>query len=289
MHNIVDKYYNPKRKIEPKRKKDWKRAYVDFYISELPGPAGLRNDSIKPGTRLSYDFIDDNFFVMDFSSSKKEYLYWGGGFALTYLLLIVYFAFRMNWNFSDELLYLSLSFAAILLLPSIWSFSLAFSLPKEKKMIFDRMRGLVQLPGAFWDEPQLVRFDEMHVNKAIRSRAGGVELVIARFRNWYDNWAGPLYITFPYGTLFQSWSFFVWYMDKNRPLPPSEALDPYRQRDYERRKKEGFPPPLFPSNISTPEHNTEEFQQMILENNKTPGAAGVTLNKLYENRNKGIV
>ena len=52
----------------------------------------------------------------------------------------------------------------------------------------------------------------------------------------------------------QSWSFMVWYMDKNRPLPPGEIFDPYRQKDYERRKKEGFPKPLYQSWIATPEN-----------------------------------
>jgi hypothetical protein len=42
-------------------------------------------------------------------------------------------------------------------------------------------------------------------------------------------------------------------MDKNRPLPPGKELDPYRQKDYERRKAEGFPKPLYPSNIKIPE------------------------------------
>ena len=48
-----------------------------------------------------------------------------------------------------------------------------------------------------------------------------------------------------------AWSFMLWYMDKNRPLPPSEALDPYRERDDARRAAEGHPPPLFPADIDT--------------------------------------
>jgi len=44
----------------------------------------------------------------------------------------------------------------------------------------------------------------------------------------------------------RDWSFYVWYMDKNRPLPPGTALDPYRERDEERRKREGCPLPLYP-------------------------------------------
>ncbi|PXV63757.1 hypothetical protein CLV62_1126 [Dysgonomonas alginatilytica] len=45
-------------------------------------------------------------------------------------------------------------------------------------------------------------------------------------------------------------SFLVWYMDRNRPLPPGEDLDAYRQKDYERRKAEGFLKPLYKSTIS---------------------------------------
>ena len=54
------------------------------------------------------------------------------------------------------------------------------------------------------------------------------------------------------------WNFLVWYMDKNRPLPPGTAFDPYREQDFERRKKLGFPRPLYPSNIPTPEATKEQ-------------------------------
>ncbi len=54
------------------------------------------------------------------------------------------------------------------------------------------------------------------------------------------------------------WSFYVWYMDKNRPLPPGTAFDAYRQQDFERRKAEGFPKPLYRSHIPTPEATEEQ-------------------------------
>ena len=47
-------------------------------------------------------------------------------------------------------------------------------------------------------------------------------------------------------------------MDKNRPLPPGEAFDAYREQDFERRKAEGFPKPLYPSNVPTPEATPEQ-------------------------------
>ena len=61
----------------------------------------------------------------------------------------------------------------------------------------------------------------------------------------------------------QNWSFYVWYMDKNRPLPPGSSFDEFREKDFQRRKAEGFPPPLFKSCIPTPEATAE--QQLIRE------------------------
>jgi hypothetical protein len=57
------------------------------------------------------------------------------------------------------------------------------------------------------------------------------------------------------------WAFTVWYMDKNRPLPPGDAFDPYREKDFERRKAEGFPKPLYKSNIPTPEFTKVQQQE----------------------------
>ena len=57
------------------------------------------------------------------------------------------------------------------------------------------------------------------------------------------------------------WNFTIWYMDKNRPLPPGTAFDPYRQKDFERRKAEGFPKPLYPSSITTNEATKEQQKE----------------------------
>ena len=56
----------------------------------------------------------------------------------------------------------------------------------------------------------------------------------------------------------KTWSFYVWGMDENRPLPPGSAFDEYRQQDFERRKAAGFPMPLYPSSIPTPEATPEQ-------------------------------
>lgn len=58
-------------------------------------------------------------------------------------------------------------------------------------------------------------------------------------------------------------SLFIWYMDKNRPLPPGTAFDLYREQDYERRRSEGFPAPLYPSAIETSEWEGAESDEKL--------------------------
>jgi len=53
-------------------------------------------------------------------------------------------------------------------------------------------------------------------------------------------------------------TFITWYMDKNRPLPPNKEFDQFRIKDFERRKAEGFPKPLYPGKIKTPEATKEQ-------------------------------
>jgi hypothetical protein len=52
-------------------------------------------------------------------------------------------------------------------------------------------------------------------------------------------------------------------MDKNRPLPPGTAFDQFRQKDFERRKAEGFPPPLYKSTVPTPEVTPEQQTERV--------------------------
>ena len=58
--------------------------------------------------------------------------------------------------------------------------------------------------------------------------------------------------------LFDSWNFYTWYMDRNRPLSPGTKYDKFRQKDFERRKAEGFPPPMYLSHIPIPEATAEQ-------------------------------
>ncbi len=271
----VNKYYHPKRKIEPQVKKDWKKRYPEFCISQLPGPGIITNEKITSGY---FPFVDDNYVVYDCSDTKKMDLYWGWGFfgALFFLSLIVSFNIGFNW----ELLQYSLMISPITLLPALWFFIRAYYMNRDRKMIFDRQRGLVQVPGSYWGRSQLIRFNELHVVIGLATRSQGVSyLSVHKNKTFADKYLGSgIMIPFLFAKSLQSWSYWVWYMDKNRPLPPGDALDPYREQDYERRKAEGFPEPLHPSYIKTPEYLTDEYFLMNEENKTIVGSHGMSLN-----------
>ena len=275
----INKYYNPNRRIEPKVSRDWKKKYVDLGIFELPGPAIVSKEDIKPGVENAFDFADDNYLVKDVSDSKEMDLYWAWGgvglfFILNFLLLIG------GMKFNSDLMVMTALISCFTLLPSLWFFYKAYFMNKERKLIFDRQRGLIQVPGSYNESPQLLRFSEAHFVIAMLTRfQGGVFLFLCKNKTFADKYLGQGIMTpFFSGKALQSWSSLVWYMDRNRPLPPGDALDPYRQRDYERRKAEGFPPPLYPSAFETPEHFTKEFQLLNERNKMVPGRYNISLN-----------
>ena len=70
-------------------------------------------------------------------------------------------------------------------------------------------------------------------------------------------------ITTLFDNALQQMSFLTWYMDKNRPLPPGEVFDPYREKDYLRREAEGFPDPIFLSLLPTPENTLEREEERL--------------------------
>ncbi len=129
---------------------------------------------------------------------------------------------------------------------------------KNKIFELNRLEGLITYPDSYYRPPLKGKFKDL---KAVISVSGNIDGYVDREYLKFVNTFKPRKITTLY-TLYgdpkKEWSFYVWYMDKNRPLPLGTAFDPYRQQDFERRKAEGFPKPLFPSEIPTPEATPEQ-------------------------------
>ena len=131
--------------------------------------------------------------------------------------------------------------------------------PQNIFLTLYRLQGLIELPRNDESlESFVIRFDDLKaIKRSITTtnyHSGPMIMFIrdasTRLIPKAMNWIGMSWSNNP----MEYWSFYVWYMDKNRPLPPGSAFDPYRKKDYERRKAEGFPPPFYKSLIPTPEY-----------------------------------
>ena len=204
----------------------WKRKFLPHIIVELPlGISDMsKNNDI---TRA-----DDQFFIMNNSITLGNFhLYIG-------LVLFLFALFLFGEGTNTEI---TLSASSFL----IGSFYIIYNFTHPKKiLILDRLNGIITFPGFLYGKAITMPFEE--VLAQIKGRGYDLALLHKNKITFYD-------VILQYEPL-RSWSFMVWYMDKNRPLPPGKVFDPYRQKDYERRKAEGFPEPLYQSWIATPEN-----------------------------------
>jgi|SRR5690554_3515041 len=147
------------------------------------------------------------------------------------------------------------------IIPSLISLILGHILPKDKQIVFHRHNGILELHGAFFDKPHHIPFNDVPAFFAPNGTAGLFHwtLKVKRsFKPFQIKDFFPIDIDIFLEGGWQAWSYWVWYMDRNRPLPPGDALDEFREADFQRRKSEGFPPPLYKSRIPTPEATTEQ-------------------------------
>ncbi len=126
----------------------------------------------------------------------------------------------------------------------------------KKEIILDRLNGTITFPGWMWNKNITMPFNNIKFTHTTggSNMVGAYQLVILR----PDKAGSPKSFPFPGINCYQDLAYLTWYMDKNRPLPPSKDLDPYRQKDFERRKKAKFEKPLYRSQIPTPEGTPEQ-------------------------------
>ena len=129
------------------------------------------------------------------------------------------------------------------------------TMPKQEA-ILNRIDGLITFDGFLWQDNITMPFSEVEFcySTGGEDLQGAFQLQIMRPNKWVT-FAIPI---FSGKDCYEGMSFITWYMDKNRPLPPGELFDPYREADFQRRKAEGFPKPLYPSDIPTPEATPEQ-------------------------------
>ncbi|MRT94880.1 hypothetical protein [Ancylomarina sp. 16SWW S1-10-2] len=200
---------------------------------------------VKDGKTI--DHFDLNFMRFNLTSFRPTNINVGWG-----LLVFGLFILLIGGQF--------LVACIILFVPSIYFFIIGYTLPKHKYIIFHRDKGILELPGAFYDKPHHIPFDDV---PAFFAPNGAAALFYWSLKVKRTNKVGikdffPISLNFFMSPGWDGWSYWVWYMDRNRPLPPGVGLDEFRAADFERRKAEGFPAPLYKSRIETPEATPEQ-------------------------------
>lgn len=181
--------------------------------------------------------------------TARGWMSWPIGF-----LLLIAWLF-MVWGVDDEgSFWPKIIFTIVFGLPGIFAIIYGFVAP-IKYLVFDRMNGVIVMPRNFRSTVTIPFNTGFARVKHINSSPGVISGMLAFVSSKGKDRVGGLLTEY---NINNYWAFTVWYMDKNRPLPPGDAFDPYRQQDFERRKAAGFPKPLYPSKISTPEATKEQ-------------------------------
>ena len=227
------------------RRYKWK-SYL--YKAIIEKPSDTKKNTFEYGTIRA----DDQFYINDMG--------YGVSHIDLYVGIIFYSLALISLVSNKDTIENRTIFSIIFFIIGSFSFLHYYKYSKEL-LVLDRLNGMVTYPGFLFSKPCSVPFDELLASVASFANAGA-SLVFYH----YNGITGTSISAEDYKPS-GNWSFIVWYMDKNRPLPPGEAFDPYRKKDFQRRKAEGFPPPLYPSYIDTPEdsESQKELSQLHRE------------------------
>ncbi|WP_417786018.1 hypothetical protein [Tenacibaculum sp.] len=224
-------YEKPKRTIEKENVVIEKEYYTKEYRS-------------KELVKDYYTRADNEFFIMP---SAPDNIYMYIGIALM-ILISLFILLRELKGVAHNILFYIFFYC-------LGAFFIAYYYTRPKKsLVLDRLEGLITVPNTLYFKAHTMPFQDALAAWSVKN--SGVLPISPRLSLFHPNGFTSRDVMGLY--VIEDWSFIVWFMDKNRPLPPGSAFDEYRQADFERRKAAGFPMPLFPSHFDTPEATPEQ-------------------------------
>ncbi len=237
MEKLEDRKYH--REITHKRYDYWFVIGAEGHKHWLPKEIYDNMSSYSTG-RIKY--VSDNY--IEFKTDAKV----GPVILLTMSLgLILFYLYIYSWNAVDTVLFWS---SVTLAIPSL---IYLFTMPK-KKFVLNRKKGTVTFPGFLWLKNSTMYLDDSQFYY-VRAKTTGLSILRTTKVGIYN------VLSLVKGEPLEDLSFIVRYLDRNRPLPPGEIFDEFRKKDFERRKKEGFPRPLHLSRVPTPETTPEQQKE----------------------------
>ncbi len=196
--------------------------------------------------------IDDQYWESTTGAYGSPKTYGGGSLLITLGLSIsfIYGSERIYWYYAIIWL-VAFSLSILYIAYYIW-------MPKDKEHILDRQKGTMTFPGYFWQKNVTMAFEKLLMFKpgpgTNAIAAQGIKVINPQ------KYCGTFFFSMGLGN-YDDMTLLTWYMDRNRPLPPTDQFKPYREKDFERRKVEGFPPPLYSSFFNTPEDTPEQQKE----------------------------
>ena len=221
---------------------------VKKYFHRVPKNIYEKPSTFDKGFKKVYLVLEDFLIETDLKDTRWVFIIMS---IIPFSLVAV--LFKNVWNGTSEYEYIFVFFLFLLL--GLFFVFYSFTMPKQEA-ILNRIDGLITFDGFLWQDNITMPFSEVEFcySTGGEDLQGAFQLQIMRPNKWVT-----FAISIALGRdCYKEISFITWYMDKNRPLPPGELFDPYREADFQRRKAEGFPKPLYPSDIPTPEATPEQ-------------------------------
>ena len=217
---------------------------VKKYFHRVPKNIYEKPSTFDKGFKKVYLVLEDFLIETDLKDTRWVFIFLLGGIFLFSVLIHIF-----SGGDSTDFFYL------IEWIAFIFFVIYGLTMPKQEA-ILNRIDGLITFDGFLWQDNITMPFSEVEFcySTGGEDLQGAFQLQIMRPNKWVT-FAIPI---FSGKECYEGMSFITWYMDKNRPLPPGELFDPYREADFQRRKAEGFPKPLYPSDIPTPEATPEQ-------------------------------
>ena len=217
---------------------------VKKYFHRVPKNIYEKPSTFDKGFKKVYLVLEDFLIETDLKDTRWVFIFLLGGVFLFSVLIHIF-----SGGDSTDFFYL------IEWIAFIFFVIYGLTMPKQEA-ILNRIDGLMTFDGFLWQDNITMPFSEVEFcySTGGEDLQGAFQLQIMRPNKWVT-FAIPI---FSGKDCYEGMSFITWYMDKNRPLPPGELFDPYREADFQRRKAEGFPKPLYPSDIPTPEATPEQ-------------------------------
>ena len=232
---------------------NWKKTFESFIISTDPAVWKIEKEELVQKNKGGINEANERFIQIDDTKAPSALFTYGVFFGLGSVVILL----TMSLIFTDkpplEDYLVSVPFFGLALFHL-----LIYLITGRKYVIMDRENGKLSYPQYFFKkEPITIDFNKAKVLISYSSRGPSIGSKLS-IENRVPGSMLNGYWLLQTSSEREYWSFMVWYMDKNRPLPPGTAFDAYRDKDFERRKSEGFPKPLYESLVPTPESTPEQ-------------------------------